>query len=172
MATPPAARLIDKSIRCIFALLVTAIILGWQPGAAAMGERPAAEAPSPQEELVIESSGRRHLFSVEVARDEAAHERGLMYRRHLAPDHGMLFDFGRPRPAAMWMRNTYIPLDILFIDGVGRITKIHPQAQPHDETPIESNGRVRAVLELPGGTSERLGLKVGDRIRHPLFRVR
>lgn len=169
MATPPAARLIDKTIRCIFALMVTAIALGWWQEAAALGDRPAAEAPSSQEELVIEGGGRRHLFSVEVARDEAAHERGLMFRRHLAPDHGMLFDFGRPRPAAMWMRNTYIPLDILFLDGAGRITKIHPWAQPHDETPIESNGRVRAVLELPGGTSERLGLKVGDRIRHSLF---
>jgi len=152
-------------------LALTAAALCWQSDAVALGDRPAVEVPQAREELAIEGGDRRHLFLVEVARDEAAHKRGLMFRRRLAPDQGMLFDFGRPRPAAMWMRNTYIPLDILFIDATGRISKIHPQAKPHDETPIESDGRVRAVLELPGGTAARLGLMVGDRIRHPLFPV-
>ena len=172
MATPAIAKIIRNPLRQILALALAAVALSWQSDAVALGDRPAVEAPSAREEMVIVSGDRRHLFQVEVARDEAAHERGLMYRRSLAPDQGMLFDFGRPRPAAMWMRNTYIPLDILFIDQAGRISKIHPQAKPHDETPIESNGRVLAVLELPGGTAARLGLAVGDHVRHPLFPTR
>jgi len=89
-----------------------------------------------------------------------------MHRRHLAPDHGMLFDFGETAPVAMWMRNTYIPLDMLFIRTDGEIANIAHDTVPHSEAVLASNGPVRAVLEVPAGTTRLLGIKAGDRVLH------
>lgn len=120
--------------------------------------------------LEIESGGRRHRFTVEMADNDERRTLGLMHRRSMPADAGMLFDFKRDSPVSMWMRNTLIPLDMLFMDRTGRVTHIHERAVPMSETIIESGGSVRAVLELNGGTVQRLGLKVGDRLIHPMFR--
>ncbi len=92
-----------------------------------------------------------------------------MFRRSLPADGGMLFDFGRDQPVSMWMKNTLIPLDMLFIDRRGVIVNLHQRAVPHSLVPISSAGRVRAVLELNGGTVGRLKIKPGDRVLHPMF---
>ena len=108
--------------------------------------------------------------TVEIADTDERRTYGLMFRKVLPGDHGMIFDFQRDQPVAMWMRNTLIPLDMLFIARDGRVVNIHERAIPHDETAIPSEGPVRAVLELNGGTVARLGLKPGDLVRHAIFR--
>jgi hypothetical protein len=125
----------------------------------------------PASELVIESGGQRHRFTVEFADTDERRALGLMYRTTLAADAGMLFDFKIDQPVAMWMRNTRLPLDMLFITRDGRIANIAQRTVPFSETSIYSSGPVRAVLELNGGTAERLGLKPGDRVLHPMFRA-
>ena len=106
---------------------------------------------------------------MELARTPEERSRGLMFRESMAADAGMLFDFGRVGRQAMWMKNTYLPLDMLFIRNDGTIHHIQQRTQPQSENIIPSNGRVRAVLELNGGTVERLGIKVGDVVEHPMF---
>lgn len=123
----------------------------------------------PKSTLVIENAEGRFEFQVEVASSPAQRAHGLMYRRHLARNHGMLFDFGHSRPVSMWMRNTYIPLDMLFIRGDGRIARIVVEAEPLSEDVIASGSPVRAVLELQGGITAELGIRPGDRVIHPLF---
>jgi uncharacterized membrane protein (UPF0127 family) len=131
----------------------------------------AAEAPPALDEgaLIIEASGGRFEFQVELAKTPTERARGLMFRESLADDHGMLFDFERPQPVAMWMRNTLIPLDILFIRGDGRISRIARDAQPLSDRVLESGEPVRAVLELRGGLTAERDIEPGDRIIHPLF---
>lgn len=120
--------------------------------------------------LVIVSGDDRHAFDVEMAVTPEQRSQGLMFRRALAPDAGMLFDFGKPEQrATMWMRNTYIPLDMLFISGDGRIESIAERTVPFSLETISSRGPVRGVLELNGGTVSRLGIAPGDRIEHPIF---
>ena len=119
--------------------------------------------------LAIETASGRHEFQVELARTPEQRARGLMFRRELAEDRGMLFDFGAARPVTMWMRNTYIPLDMLFIEPDGSILRIEHDAQPLAEAIIPSGGPVKAVLELPGGTAARLGIRSGDHVFHPIF---
>jgi len=120
--------------------------------------------------LAIESGGKTHRFTVEFADNDERRTVGLMFRRQMAPDAGMLFDFKRDAPVSMWMRNTYIPLDMLFADAAGIVRKIHQRAVPLSEAIISSDAAIRAVLELNGGTAARLGLKEGDRLVHPMFR--
>ena len=115
--------------------------------------------------LVIEGAGGAHRFDIEVARTPAERARGLMFREALAADSGMIFLFGIARPVAMWMKNTLIPLDMLFIDGDWRILRIAERTTPYSEEAIPSGGPVIAVLELAGGTARRLGLAPGDRVR-------
>ena len=93
-----------------------------------------------------------------------------MYRRSLAPDRGMLFDFARVQPISMWMQNTYIPLDMIFIRADGSIARIAENAEPLSTRTIPSGEPVLAVLEVIGGTAARLGVKPGDRVEHPLFK--
>lgn len=120
--------------------------------------------------LVIVSDTGRHAFTVELAVTPEQRAQGLMFRRKLAPDAGMLFDMGRHAGrAAMWMKNTYIPLDMLFIEADGKIESIAERAVPHSLETISSRGPVRAVLELNGGTAARLGIEPGDRVEHELF---
>ena len=134
----------------------------------------AAAAPPPEvrfghAELVIVTAAGRHLFHVEIARTPAQMERGLMFRRHLAPDAGMLFEYPAPTVAQFWMHNTLIPLDMLFVDGSGRIVNIARRARPLSDALIASAAPVRAVLELNGGTAARLGIKPGDRVISRFF---
>lgn len=115
--------------------------------------------------VVLTAAGARHVFTVEVAASDPARARGLMHRDALAPDAGMLFAYPAPRDdIAFWMKNTHIPLDILFAGADGTITRIHARAQPHDATPIPGGPGVRYVLEIPGGRAAALGIAPGDRI--------
>jgi uncharacterized membrane protein (UPF0127 family) len=119
--------------------------------------------------LTIVSAHGRHRFTVELAETPAQMQQGLMFRPSLAPDAGMLFDFKEPTVATMWMRNTLIPLDMLFIDANGTIVNIRARAVPESDAIISAAAPVRAVLELNGGTAERLGIAPGDRVLHPIF---
>ncbi|TAN46963.1 MAG: DUF192 domain-containing protein, partial [Rhodospirillales bacterium] len=103
-------------------------------------------------------------FKAEIAATPNARAKGLMFRRELAPDAGMLFDFFQPQPVTMWMKNTLIPLDMLFIMDDGRIANLAERTVPGSLTPIPADEPVRFVLELNGGTAARLGLKAGDRV--------
>jgi hypothetical protein len=94
-------------------------------------------------------------------------EQGLMFRRSLAPDSGMLFDFKTPVNVAMWMKNTFIPLDMLFVDSSGRVVDVHERAVPQSTEIISARTPSRYVIELNGGTAERLGIKPGDRVASP-----
>lgn len=120
--------------------------------------------------LVIQTrDGARQRFEVEVARTPEEHEHGLMFRDSMAADHGMLFDFGDPQPVAFWMKNTKLPLDMLFIGADGRVAGISIDAVPYSEEPIPSPGPVRAVLEVNAGTARRLGIRPGDKVSGSIF---
>ncbi len=128
--------------------------------------------PQPQLEtsgLVIETADGAREFVVEVANDEDEIRIGLMAREILAANAGMLFDFGAPRPAGMWMRNTVLPLDMLFLDEDGRILMIARGAAPGSERSISPGVPVKAVLELNAGAAAELGIVPGDRAVHPIF---
>ena len=118
---------------------------------------------------VITSTGQKN-FEVEVAVSDRQQSQGLMYRRSMAANAGMLFDYGASRHIQMWMRNTYIPLDMIFIGPKGKVINIVERTIPHSESIISSNGRARAVLELNSGTVSRLGIKTGDTVIHSVFR--
>ncbi len=120
--------------------------------------------------LIITTSTGRHAFQVEIADNDASRERGLMDRRYMAPDHGMLFEFDRDEPVSFWMKNTYIPLDMIFISPSGVVTHVAANAEPLSERIIPSSGPCMAVLELNGGTAASIGLKAGDKVRHPFFK--
>lgn len=123
----------------------------------------------PTSELWIESGANRHHFKIEMADTDERRTVGLMFRPSMAPDAGMLFDFKRDQSVSMWMRNTLIPLDMVFIARDGRVVNIAERTVPLSEATISSAGEVRAVLELNGGTAQRLGLKPGDQVTHPMF---
>ena len=125
-----------------------------------------------RDRVVIETaSGARHGFTVELAVTPAEQARGLMYRESLPAGAGMLFLYDTPTPASFWMRNTLIPLDMIFIASDGRIVNIHANAKPLDETPIRAAAPVTGVLEINGGLSARLGIRAGDRVLHPAFKT-
>jgi len=120
-------------------------------------------------ELTIVSATGPHRFTVEVAETPEQMEQGLMFRRTMAPDAGMLFDYKTPIVATMWMRNTLIPLDMLFVDTQGRIVNIHERAVPESLDVIAAAAPIRAVIELNGGTAARLGIAPGDHVKHSIF---
>jgi uncharacterized protein len=119
---------------------------------------------------IVTRSGQRHSFQVEVARNQNDRAQGLMFRRSMAPDRGMLFDFERVEPVSMWMQNTYLSLDMLFVRPDGTIARIAANTEPLSTRTIPSGEPVLSVLELNAGTAARLGIKAGDRIEHPLFK--
>ncbi|MBB4266735.1 DUF192 domain-containing protein [Roseospira visakhapatnamensis] len=172
MQTPPRPRPSPGPILPRRALLRTVGLGGLAP---LLGlTRPAAAAPSPipfptSRVAVVTHDGRRYVFTVEVARTPTQRARGLMYRRRLAPDHGMLFDFGGIGARAMWMKNTYVALDILFLENDGRIWSIAAETTPLSEAILPAQGPIRAALELNAGTCRLLGIEVGDVVEHPLF---
>ena len=121
------------------------------------------------ERIVIDTKKGEHVFMVEVVREEKDRNRGLMFRQSLPDNGGMLFDYDPPQEIAFWMKNTYIPLDIVFIDGRGHIITIAENTTPLSLERIPSSGLARGVLEVKGGTSARLGIKIGDVVHHALF---
>ncbi len=119
---------------------------------------------------ILTGDGKRHRFRVEIVSTPQDRAQGLQGRKQLDPDAGMLFDFAVALPVYMWMKNTYIALDMIFIAPDGRIANIARGTTPESLVIIESAGPVRAVLEVPAGTAARLGVKPGDRVEHRIFR--
>lgn len=130
---------------------------------------PAVSGAASFEKLTIVTSSGPLGIDIEMAVTPAERSKGLMYRTELAADSGMLFDFGYDQPVSMWMKNTYIPLDMLFIRSDGRVAAIATDTVPLSTATISSGGPVRAVLELPAGTVRAKGIAVGDRVQHRLF---
>ena len=122
--------------------------------------------PTDPEKLSIMTSDGTVSFSVELALTPEDRASGLMFRRSMAADHGMLFRFERSRPVMMWMKNTPLPLDMLFIDDAGVVIRIAENTTPYSETIVASVGPVRYVLELNAGTAARKGIAAGDVVRH------
>jgi len=120
-------------------------------------------------ELDIETASGRHHFDIELATKDEQQIQGLMFRRTLAPDAGMLFLYPSEREIQMWMKNTVIPLDMIFIRADGTVSHIAERAVPRSLEIIPSEGPVLAVLEVNGGTAARLGIKPGDRVLYPAF---
>ena len=114
--------------------------------------------------LLIETGGRQLKFDVELALNDSERARGLMFREKLGPYDGMLFDFFQEAPVSFWMKNTVIPLDIIFIGRDRRILNVYADAEPYNERPILSEGEASAVLELVGGRAAQLGIAAGDRV--------
>ncbi|MBU3731017.1 MAG: DUF192 domain-containing protein [Beijerinckiaceae bacterium] len=148
-------------IRRLLALLSFALVLGsgW----------PGAWAQNALEALTIQTSKGPVTFQVEVMRTDEERARGLMNRAYLPADRGMLFDFKAPQPAMMWMKNTLIPLDMLFIRSNGTIANIAENTEPHSLRTIPAAEPVLGVLEINGGLSAKLGIAPGDKVVHPVF---
>ncbi len=122
------------------------------------------------ETLTIVTAGGRQAFQVEVMENDEQRARGLMFRREMAADRGMLFDFKKVQPVAFWMKNTYIPLDMIFIDERGEIVNIAENTEPLSERSVPSGRPVLGVLEVNAGISRKYGIKPGDRVEHRIFR--
>ena len=129
-------------------------------------------AAAADETLEIAGNTGVHRFTVEIAITDEQRARGLMFRRELPEGRGMLFDFYREQPITMWMQNTYIPLDMIFIRGDGRVLSIAENTEPLSTRVIGSGGPARAVLEVIAGTAKKLGIRPGDRVSHSIFRSR
>jgi uncharacterized protein len=146
----------------IWAAVAFAVLLAASAGVPAQG--------GALDSLEIATATGRHAFQVEIADNDASREHGLMDRRYMAPDHGMLFEFERNEPVSFWMKDTYIPLDMVFIAPSGVVTHIAANAEPLSERVVPSGGPSIAVLELNGGMAASIGLRVGDKVRHPFFK--
>lgn len=118
---------------------------------------------------IVTKGGKSHAFTVELAVTPREREQGLMNRQEMADDKGMLFAFGETRQVFMWMKNTYIPLDMLFIGKDGKVRAIKENAEPLSEAIIDSQGPIDYVLELTGGTVKRLGIRSGNRVQNELM---
>ena len=119
--------------------------------------------------VTIETQSGLHRFTVELAQTPAQLARGLMGRRSLAADAGMLFFYPRPRRVAMWMKDTLLPLDMVFVRSDGKIDSVVERTTPMSLASIRAQGTVRAVVEVNAGTVKRLQMKAGDRVIHQLF---
>jgi len=161
----PVPRSMTSALRKIGASLRVAGVAGLLVLASAF----VAACSADENRAVLHTESGEHAFTVELATTPSARSEGLMFRQELADNAGMLFDFKEEREVSFWMRNTYIPLDMLFIAADGEVMKIHANARPHDPTSIPSNHPVRFVLEIPGGRAEEIGARAGDTLEHPLI---
>ncbi len=125
--------------------------------------------PSTEPLLIETASGVKQAFNVEIVKEEKVRTRGLMFRQSMPKDHGMLFDYDPPQQISFWMKNTYISLDIIFIDANGVILNIAEKTTPLSLTTLPSAGPARGILEINGGLSAKLGIKAGDHVRHRIF---
>ncbi|MBW6417373.1 DUF192 domain-containing protein [Celeribacter sp. PS-C1] len=121
------------------------------------------------DEVLVTGPEPKARFTVEIADDAGERALGLMNRPEMPRSHGMLFIYEQPQPVSFWMANTLIPLDMIFLDQRGVVTRVHDEAVPLDRTPIEGGDAVFAVLEINGGLAEALGIRPGDHLRHPAF---
>ena len=147
-------------MRFCTAALVLLVCFAWLGGV--------ARAATIQPLEIVTKSGV-HVFAVEMATTEEEKTTGLMYRKELADGKGMLFDFSPEQEVSMWMKNTYISLDMIFIRADGRILRIAENTVPLSTRIIPSQGLAKGVLEVIAGTAQRYGIKAGDRVAHPLF---
>ena len=156
---------VDMRLRALQPLFLFLVLLfGWNQASYSQ------DAKLPIEPVVVRlSDGTEHTFQSEMALTPQQQAQGMMFRTQMAPDEGMLFVFGEVRRASFWMRNTLIPLDIVFFRANGRIANIVANAAPETDTHRRSTGRVAGVLEIPGGRAAELGIKAGDLIIHPLL---
>lgn len=122
--------------------------------------------------LSVVSEKGNFPYKVELANTDATREKGLMFVKQMPKDHGMLFDFGKDQVAYMWMKNTFISLDMVFIRADGEVASIAKNAQPQSLAIISSGVRVRAVLELNAGEADATGLKPGDHVKHKMFKAK
>jgi uncharacterized protein len=136
--------------------------------AAALLATPAAALK--KQPLTFISSSGSHTVTVELADTDSTRATGLMFRRSIGPDEGMLFIYSDEQDLTMWMKNTYIPLDMIFVKRDGLISHIEANTEPFSERIIPSQGPVIGVIEMAGGSASRLGLKPGDRVKHPAFK--
>ena len=143
-------------------MALLALGLGCGPAAS-----PARAADMQTLEIVTKSGVK--VFNVEIARTAEERERGLMFRKELPDGQGMLFDFSPEQEVSMWMKNTYVSLDMIFIRADGRILRIADNTKPLSERIISSGGPVKAVLEVVAGTARKDGIAAGDRVAGPLF---
>jgi uncharacterized membrane protein (UPF0127 family) len=132
----------------------------------------AAQTEGSREELVVTTDAGQSVFQVEIADEPGERSMGLMHRRVMGDDEGMLFDLGSEQPASFWMRNTYISLDMLFIKADGTVESIAERTTPLSEKSIPSKGPVRYVLEINGGLSDALGIEPGDAVSGPAIDAR
>ncbi|HKY85699.1 MAG TPA: DUF192 domain-containing protein [Pseudorhodoplanes sp.] len=155
--------------RCL--AMAAAFIVSVSFAAPAPAQQPQAStpAPVPTQTLEIATAGGVHTFAIEFVANDADRAKGLMFRTELPEGRGMLFDFAREQEIAMWMKNTLISLDMIFIEGDGRIRRIAENTTPLSESIIPSGGPVRGVLEVIAGTARKFGIKPGDRVAHPIF---
>lgn len=146
-------------------LFVWLAFLSSTPGDAA----PKAPSGLPTEMIMLDNGEQQFLFQVEIAVSNEEQQKGLMFRESLGDREGMFFPFPRERRASFWMKNTLIPLDLIFLASDGTIVNIVANAEPHSLKRRLSRGRVRAVLEINGGLSKTLGIEPGDVVRHRMF---
>ena len=133
----------------------------------------AVRAPAAQQgTLEIATKSGVRVFAVELAVSDAEREKGLMFRKQVPEGTGMLFDFKKDQQVTMWMKNTYVSLDMIFIRNDGRIAQIAENTEPESEKIIPSGAPVRAVLEVVGGTAKKLGIAPGDKVASPIFNGR
>jgi len=149
--------------RLAFAVLLVAV-------AACLVASPPTARSAEKQILEIASKTGVHVFSIELAVTDEERSRGLMFRRSVPESYGMLFDFKRDQEVTMWMRNTYVSLDMIFIQSDGRIRRIAESTETESDKIIPSGGQVRAVLEVAAGTARKLGIEAGDRVATPIFR--
>lgn len=145
------------------AWLALCAVLAWTMGAAHAAEVQPLE--------IVTKSGVQ-VFSVELAKTDEERTTGLMYRKELAEGRGMLFDFSPEQQVSMWMKNTFISLDMIFIRADGRILRIAENTEPQSTRIIPSGGLAKGVLEVIAGTARKYGIAAGDQVAHPLFKAR
>lgn len=152
---------VSRSLRVLFAVVALLMIAGHDPVTAAEFQ--------PLE--IVTKSGVK-MFSVEIAKTEKERETGLMYRRELADGRGMLFDFAPEQMVSMWMKNTFISLDMIFVGADGRVTRIAENTEPQSLAIISSGTPAKGVIEVIAGTARKYGIAQGDQVIHPLFKQR
>ncbi len=145
--------------------LGAAALLIWGIAGAASAEESACR----EDRVQLRGDWGKAQFTIELADDADERAQGLMHRTEMARFAGMLFVYPQPKRVGFWMKNTLIPLDMIFVDETGVVQRVHSNAIPHDETPIMGGDNILAVLEINGGMAETLGIGVGSQLRHPAF---